>query len=203
MVWRLNAPGSLQKLTPHADAFSCLAPNCRLRDSIRQTRPDASPELLTQLTDQRADFASTCCPANSPPLYCVAQVRHLPSPDIVHETIPALGLPNFSSFSPLAGDRRAGKYLQAGLLHAGLGVRQWKTRWGVQLEDAKCCCCLDQLAAPLLIRCCSHNKHILKNTLALGSTKTLLSLFFHCGMPSSKGGSSQTGGKGPSFGCGS
>ncbi|XP_065592827.1 vitamin D-binding protein isoform X3 [Cyrtonyx montezumae] len=46
----------------------------RLRDSIRQTRPDASPELLAQLTDQRADFASTCCPANSPPLYCVAQV---------------------------------------------------------------------------------------------------------------------------------
>ncbi|OXB59236.1 hypothetical protein ASZ78_003378, partial [Callipepla squamata] len=46
----------------------------RLRDSIRQTQPDASPELLAQLTDQRADFASTCCPANSPPLYCAAQV---------------------------------------------------------------------------------------------------------------------------------
>ncbi|NXL96210.1 VTDB protein, partial [Alectura lathami] len=46
----------------------------RLRDSIRQTRTDASPELLGQLVDQRADFASTCCPANSPPLYCAEQV---------------------------------------------------------------------------------------------------------------------------------
>nr|XP_013049253.1 vitamin D-binding protein [Anser cygnoides] len=46
----------------------------RLRDSMKQTVPETSPELLTQLVDQRADFASTCCPANSPLLHCAAQV---------------------------------------------------------------------------------------------------------------------------------
>ncbi|XP_075356643.1 vitamin D-binding protein [Mycteria americana] len=46
----------------------------RLRESLVQTMPGASPELLGQLVEQRADFASTCCPPNSPPLYCAAKV---------------------------------------------------------------------------------------------------------------------------------
>lgn len=40
-----------------------------------QTMPKASPELLGQLVEQRADFASTCCPPNSPPLYCASKVK--------------------------------------------------------------------------------------------------------------------------------
>ncbi|XP_074946072.1 vitamin D-binding protein isoform X1 [Phalacrocorax aristotelis] len=46
----------------------------RLRDSLMQKMPEASPELLGQLVEQRADFASTCCPPNSPPLYCASKV---------------------------------------------------------------------------------------------------------------------------------
>ncbi|NXS94018.1 VTDB protein, partial [Jacana jacana] len=46
----------------------------RLRESLAQRMPEASPELLGQLVEQRADFASTCCPHNSPPLYCAAKV---------------------------------------------------------------------------------------------------------------------------------
>lgn len=40
--------------------------------------PDASPELLGQLVEQRAEFASTCCPPNSPPLYCASKVKPRP-----------------------------------------------------------------------------------------------------------------------------
>ncbi|XP_009287230.2 PREDICTED: vitamin D-binding protein [Aptenodytes forsteri] len=47
----------------------------RLRESLMQTMPKASPELLGQLVEQRADFASTCCPPNSPPLYCAAKMH--------------------------------------------------------------------------------------------------------------------------------
>ncbi|XP_037248159.1 vitamin D-binding protein [Falco rusticolus] len=46
----------------------------RLRESLTQTMPEASPELLGQLVEQQADFASTCCPPNSPPLYCASKV---------------------------------------------------------------------------------------------------------------------------------
>ncbi|KAM6269860.1 vitamin D-binding protein [Porphyrio hochstetteri] len=46
----------------------------RLRESLMRAMPDASPELLGQLVGQRADFASTCCGPNSPPLYCTSQV---------------------------------------------------------------------------------------------------------------------------------
>ncbi|XP_053921565.1 vitamin D-binding protein [Cuculus canorus] len=46
----------------------------RLRESLKQTAPETSPELLEQLVEQRADFASTCCPHNSPPLFCTSKV---------------------------------------------------------------------------------------------------------------------------------
>ncbi|NXH20576.1 VTDB protein, partial [Bucco capensis] len=46
----------------------------RLRESLMQTMPEASAELLGQLVEQRADFASTCCSPNSPPLYCSSKV---------------------------------------------------------------------------------------------------------------------------------
>ncbi|XP_030306055.1 vitamin D-binding protein [Calypte anna] len=46
----------------------------RLQKSLQRTMPNASPELLGQLVEQRADFASTCCPPNSPPLYCTSKV---------------------------------------------------------------------------------------------------------------------------------
>lgn len=47
-----------------------------------QRMPRAGPELLGRLVEQRAQFASTCCPSNSPPLYCAAQVKpwSLPPP---------------------------------------------------------------------------------------------------------------------------
>ncbi|NXF38093.1 VTDB protein, partial [Nyctibius bracteatus] len=46
----------------------------RLRESLEQTMPKGSPELLGRLVEQRGDFASTCCPYNSPPLYCASKV---------------------------------------------------------------------------------------------------------------------------------
>ncbi|NXF97959.1 VTDB protein, partial [Eubucco bourcierii] len=46
----------------------------RLQESLRQALPAASAELLGQLVEQRADFASTCCSHNSPPLYCSSKV---------------------------------------------------------------------------------------------------------------------------------
>ncbi|XP_050752412.1 vitamin D-binding protein [Gymnogyps californianus] len=46
----------------------------RLRESLMRTMPQASLELLGRLVEQRADFASTCCPPNSPPLYCASKV---------------------------------------------------------------------------------------------------------------------------------
>ncbi|KAM6402442.1 vitamin D-binding protein [Pluvialis apricaria] len=46
----------------------------RLRESLVQKMPQASPELLGRLVEQRAEFASTCCPSNSPPLYCADKV---------------------------------------------------------------------------------------------------------------------------------
>ncbi|NXY82930.1 VTDB protein, partial [Alcedo cyanopectus] len=46
----------------------------RLREGLTQEMPKASAELLGQLVEQRADFASNCCPPNSPPLYCSSKV---------------------------------------------------------------------------------------------------------------------------------
>ncbi|NXG69385.1 VTDB protein, partial [Baryphthengus martii] len=47
----------------------------RLRESLTQVMPEASAELLGRLVEQRADFASTCCSPNSPPLYCSSKVK--------------------------------------------------------------------------------------------------------------------------------
>ncbi|NWI70293.1 VTDB protein, partial [Todus mexicanus] len=47
----------------------------KLRESLTQAMPEASAELLERLVEQRADFASTCCPPNSPPLYCSSKVK--------------------------------------------------------------------------------------------------------------------------------
>ncbi|XP_068797387.1 vitamin D-binding protein [Struthio camelus] len=46
----------------------------RLKEKLGKTVPGASPERLAELADRRADFASTCCSANSPPLYCARQM---------------------------------------------------------------------------------------------------------------------------------
>ncbi|KFV64729.1 Vitamin D-binding protein, partial [Dryobates pubescens] len=46
----------------------------RLQESLAQAVPKASAEQLGQLVEQQADFASTCCPHNSPPLYCSSKV---------------------------------------------------------------------------------------------------------------------------------
>ncbi|NXO00537.1 VTDB protein, partial [Rhinopomastus cyanomelas] len=46
----------------------------RLQDRLAQTMPLATPELLGRLVEERADFASTCCSPNSPPLYCSTKV---------------------------------------------------------------------------------------------------------------------------------
>ncbi|NXX93443.1 VTDB protein, partial [Centropus bengalensis] len=54
----------------------------RLRESLVQTMPEASPELLEQLVEQRADFASSCCSPNSPPLYCASKVTPRTTPTL-------------------------------------------------------------------------------------------------------------------------
>ncbi|NXC32567.1 VTDB protein, partial [Campylorhamphus procurvoides] len=46
----------------------------RLRESLTQTVPEASPALLEQLLEQRASFASTCCTPAAPPLLCASKV---------------------------------------------------------------------------------------------------------------------------------
>ncbi|NWU97228.1 VTDB protein, partial [Upupa epops] len=46
----------------------------RLQYSLKQTMPAATSEVLVQLVEQRANFASICCSNNSPPLYCSAKV---------------------------------------------------------------------------------------------------------------------------------
>ncbi|NWR66060.1 VTDB protein, partial [Bucorvus abyssinicus] len=50
----------------------------KLRESLTRAMPAASPELLGQLVEQRAGFASTCCSPNSPPLYCSSKVKLCP-----------------------------------------------------------------------------------------------------------------------------
>uniref|UniRef100_A0A8C0H400 Vitamin D-binding protein n=1 Tax=Chelonoidis abingdonii TaxID=106734 RepID=A0A8C0H400_CHEAB len=42
----------------------------KLKESFIKTMPDATPASLTELVERRADFASTCCIMNAPPLYC-------------------------------------------------------------------------------------------------------------------------------------
>ncbi|NWU15681.1 VTDB protein, partial [Cephalopterus ornatus] len=46
----------------------------RLRESLAQTLPEASAELLEQLLEQRVSFASTCCTPDAPPLLCASKV---------------------------------------------------------------------------------------------------------------------------------
>ncbi|NWR87736.1 VTDB protein, partial [Furnarius figulus] len=46
----------------------------RLKESLTQTVPEASPALLEQLLEQRASFASTCCTPDAPPLLCASKV---------------------------------------------------------------------------------------------------------------------------------
>lgn len=67
-----------------------------------QTMPEASPELLGLLVEQRADFASSCCPPNSLPLYCASKVKPWspPTPSAVPAAAPRpRGCP--SPLSPL------------------------------------------------------------------------------------------------------
>ncbi|NXA11738.1 VTDB protein, partial [Sapayoa aenigma] len=47
----------------------------RLRESLTQTVPEASPALLEQLLEQQVSFASTCCPPDAPPLLCASKVQ--------------------------------------------------------------------------------------------------------------------------------
>ncbi|TRZ18677.1 hypothetical protein HGM15179_008430 [Zosterops borbonicus] len=46
----------------------------RLRESLAQAEPEASPARLEQLLEQRVSFASTCCLPGAPPLLCAAKV---------------------------------------------------------------------------------------------------------------------------------
>ncbi|XP_017923370.1 vitamin D-binding protein [Manacus vitellinus] len=46
----------------------------RLRESLTQTFPEASAELLEQMLEQRVSFASTCCTPDAPPLLCASKV---------------------------------------------------------------------------------------------------------------------------------
>ncbi|XP_025959287.2 vitamin D-binding protein [Dromaius novaehollandiae] len=46
----------------------------RLKETMEQSARGAGPQRLTELAERKAAFASTCCPANAPPLYCDRQV---------------------------------------------------------------------------------------------------------------------------------
>uniref|UniRef100_A0A8C3NVE8 Vitamin D-binding protein n=1 Tax=Cyanoderma ruficeps TaxID=181631 RepID=A0A8C3NVE8_9PASS len=46
----------------------------RLRESLAQAEPEASPAQLEQLLEQRVSFASTCCLPEAPPLLCASKV---------------------------------------------------------------------------------------------------------------------------------
>ncbi|XP_067413112.1 vitamin D-binding protein [Emydura macquarii macquarii] len=47
----------------------------RLKESFSKTMPSATPALLTELVEQRANFASTCCIVNAPPVYCGLKIN--------------------------------------------------------------------------------------------------------------------------------
>ncbi|NXC22355.1 VTDB protein, partial [Corythaeola cristata] len=66
--------GKAQQLCGQYTELTFLDFQKRLRESLRQTMPAAGPELLATLLEQRAAFASACCPPNTPPLYCTSQV---------------------------------------------------------------------------------------------------------------------------------
>ncbi|NXU34812.1 VTDB protein, partial [Drymodes brunneopygia] len=50
----------------------------RLRESLAEAGPEASPAQLEQLLEQRASFASTCCLPDAPPLLCASKVPPRP-----------------------------------------------------------------------------------------------------------------------------
>ena len=90
--------------------------------------PQASPELLGRLVERRADFASTCCPPNSPPLYCASKVKPWRSPPQLLSTVSAASLRTrgcpFGSFPSFAGELGAGRSVRWGLLLAGISARR-------------------------------------------------------------------------------
>ncbi|XP_006018833.1 vitamin D-binding protein isoform X1 [Alligator sinensis] len=47
----------------------------RLKDNFQKTMTGATPEYITELVEDRANFASTCCTMNSPPLYCDLKIK--------------------------------------------------------------------------------------------------------------------------------
>ncbi|XP_026517415.1 vitamin D-binding protein [Terrapene carolina triunguis] len=47
----------------------------RLKESFSKTMPDATPASLTELVEWRANFASTCCIMNAPPVYCGLKIN--------------------------------------------------------------------------------------------------------------------------------
>ncbi|XP_039396726.1 vitamin D-binding protein isoform X1 [Mauremys reevesii] len=47
----------------------------KLKESFSKTMPDATPASLTELVERRADFASTCCIMNAPPVYCGLKIN--------------------------------------------------------------------------------------------------------------------------------
>ncbi|TFK01507.1 Bardet-Biedl syndrome 2 protein-like protein [Platysternon megacephalum] len=47
----------------------------RLKESFSKTMPDAAPASLTELVERRANFASTCCIMNAPPVYCGLKIN--------------------------------------------------------------------------------------------------------------------------------
>ncbi|XP_027710261.1 vitamin D-binding protein [Vombatus ursinus] len=46
----------------------------RLTEHFKTTFPEANSESITEMVENRADFASKCCLMNSPPLYCGTQI---------------------------------------------------------------------------------------------------------------------------------
>ncbi|NXH45605.1 VTDB protein, partial [Dicaeum eximium] len=67
------------QLCGHYNKLPFLEFKKRLRESLAQAEPGASPAQLEQLLEQRASFASTCCLPEAPPLLCAAKVPPGPS----------------------------------------------------------------------------------------------------------------------------
>ncbi|XP_074849895.1 vitamin D-binding protein isoform X2 [Carettochelys insculpta] len=47
----------------------------KVKESFSKTMPDVTPEVLSELVEQRANFASTCCIMNAPPVYCGLKIN--------------------------------------------------------------------------------------------------------------------------------
>nr|XP_006137103.1 vitamin D-binding protein-like [Pelodiscus sinensis] len=47
----------------------------KLKESFSKTMPDATPDVLTELVEKRANFASTCCIMNAPPVSCGLKIN--------------------------------------------------------------------------------------------------------------------------------